>query len=361
MVITLDKKIKEEEKRRILIPFLRQFGRGAFAYATLQRGMKQFFDENLGYISYVTVRHPVFALFSKKFVLADPICAQKDSPELIKRFLRKHPRAVFVPTSEETGLVLRDLGFKVNCIGYEPEISIQEYNTKGNWNELDLIKRARNESKRNGIEVREGIKEVDKRDLEAISQKWIQGKKLNDREIWVYARRPVFEEEEDVRKFIAYQNEMPVGFVFYDPMYKDGKVIGYSDNISRCDEAKFGKLSVAINMEAIDKFKEEGKEILNLCIAPFHKVGQGKMNDDGLTKMFFEFMYNYGDNVYNFKGLSFHKSKYRAREKPVYFASNGIMPVNDVYLAFKSSDIVTSYPETLLKTIKYFFQKKLKN
>ena len=36
-----------------------------------------------------------------------------------------------------------------------PELAVQTYNTAGNWKDLDMIKRARNEAKREGIVIRE--------------------------------------------------------------------------------------------------------------------------------------------------------------------------------------------------------------
>src|SRR5260370_7475909 len=55
----------------------------------------------------------------------------------------------------------------------------------------------------------------------------------------LFRSRPVFDQEEDVRKFVAYDKEGKVaGFVFYDPMYRDGNVFGYSANISRCDRSE---------------------------------------------------------------------------------------------------------------------------
>ena len=184
--------------------------------------------------------------------------------------------------------------------------------------------------------------------MTAVSSKWIAHKKVNDREIWVYARRPVFHHEEDVRKFVAYDREGRVaGFVFYDPMYCDGKVIGYAASISRCDEQQFGRLATAINMLAIEQFKVEGKEILNLCLAPFVKLESGKYQDDWATAKFFQITERFGNDIYNFKGLSFHKAKYRGAEKSLYFAANSPMPSNDVYLAFLSSDITSSYFSTM--------------
>jgi len=340
--------VGQKEKWELLSPFLKRYGQAALAYATLQEGMEYFIDED-GYLAYTSVRHPVFARKTKRIVLSDPVCALENYPRIVRRFLEHSPRAAFGVVSEKCAEALRGLGFKVNCLGYEPEIPIQSYNTKGNWKELDMIKRARNEARREGIVIREeNGAALNRQDLAAISAKWISTKKVNDREIWIYARRPVFGHEEDVRKFVAYDKEGHVaGFVFYDPMYRNGHVFGYSANISRCDEQRFGRLATAVHMEAVERFKTEGKEVLNLLLAPFVKLELGKYNDDWATKLFFKLSARFGNNIYNFKGLSFHKSKYRGQERPLYWASNSLWPSNDVYLAFLSADITRSYFSTL--------------
>jgi len=106
-----------------------------------------------------------------------------------------------------------------------------------------------------------------------------------------------------------------------------------------------------LHMEAIDRFKTEGKEVLNLCLAPFAKLAEGKYNDDFGSKMFFQLSERFGDDIYNFKGLNFHKSKYRGSEKSLYFASNRMNPSMDVYLAFLSSDITRSYWSTFFRLL----------
>ncbi len=342
------KSLSPADKWNLLAPYLQRYGREALAYATLQDGM-EYFIHPAGFISYVTVRHPVFARRGVRVVLSDPVCAPQDLPALLQAFKNVAPRAAFAVVSESCAAVLRDSGFKANCIGYEVELSVQSYNTEGNWKDLDLIKRARNEARREEIVVREvPIETVDRAQLDRVSQRWIGGKKVSDREIWIYARRPVFVKEEGVRKFVATNrsNEV-VGFAFYDPMYRDGRVFGYSANICRCDEQRYGRLATAIHMAAVEVFRTEGCEILNLCLAPFTKLDGGRFNDDAGTKMFFRLSEQYGNEIYNFRGLSFHKSKYRGREKFLYFASNSALPANDVYLAFLSSDITRSYFSTM--------------
>jgi lysylphosphatidylglycerol synthetase-like protein (DUF2156 family) len=212
-----------------------------------------------------------------------------------------------------------------------------------------MIKRARNEAKREGISIREEVIEnVNPAELAELTRKWLGGKKVSEREIWLYARRPILATEPGVRKFVAYDREGHVaGFAFYDPMYRDGKVFGYAANILRCDEQRFGRLVTAIHMEAMDKFKPEGVERLNLCLAPFVGLDRGKFNDDRSVKMFFGWSAKYGNSIYNFNGLAFHKSKYRGSENFLYLASRSAWPTNDLYLAFRAAGITQSYFETL--------------
>jgi lysylphosphatidylglycerol synthetase-like protein (DUF2156 family) len=343
-----------ENKWALLSPHLRRHGREALAYATLQQGM-EYFVHDLGYIAFTTVTHPVFSWKPKRIVLSDPMCAPGDMRELVSDFLKTNPRAVFAVISEGCASVLRELGFKANTVGYEPELAIQNYNTAGNWKDLDMIKRARNEAKREGITIREvDITTIPRNELDALSSKWIGGKKVNDREIWVYARRPVYSHEQDVRKFVAFNKEgTAIGYAFYDPMYRDGKIFGYSANTVRCDEQKYGRLATAVHMTAMDVFKPEGIEVFNLLMCPFTKLSGGVYNDDFATKMFFWISERYGNEIYNFKGLAFHKSKYRGTERSVYFASNsGPFMSNDVYLAFLTSDIANSYFSTMGRLLK---------
>jgi lysylphosphatidylglycerol synthetase-like protein (DUF2156 family) len=349
------KRLGREEKWELLSPFLKQHGREGIAYATLQEGMEYYLAEE-GYIAYTRARHPLFARRAKRIVFSDPICAPEDLRRLINGFLAHDRPAAFCVISEQCAEVLRSMRFKVNCIGYEPLLPIQDYNTRGNWKELDLIKRARNETRREGIAIREedGASLCRRRqELRALSAKWIASKKINDREIWLYARRPVFDHEEGVRKFAAYdpQHRM-AGFAFYDPMYRKGTVFGYSANIVRCDEGRFGRLATALHMEAAEKFKSEGKEILNLLLAPFGRLDCGKFNDDWGAKLFFKLSTRFGNSIYNFRGLSFHKSKYRGVERPLYFASNSLLPSSDICLAFASAGLADGCLATLGKFIR---------
>jgi alpha-beta hydrolase superfamily lysophospholipase len=332
------------EKERWLLPFVRKHGSEALSYATLQDGMEYFITDK-GYLAYTFVRHPVFAPQGVCIGLEDPLCAEEDWPALLDAFFQWNPRACFLVISERFARFLRSRGFKVNCMGPEPLLPIQTYNTQGNWKELDLIKRARNEAKRRGVAIRETrLEDLSKEQLVAASSTWMQTKILNTREIWIYARRPVWTSEPDVRKFVAFDKDnRVVGFVFYDPLYRNGRIYGYAANTVRCDETHYGKLATAIHMEAIECFRKEGLETLNLCLAPFVKLGNGAYNDDALCRWYFELCERFGNDIYNFRGLAFHKAKYRGSEIYIYFASRNRFPANEIYLAYLSAGIASSY------------------
>src|SRR6266566_3797107 len=125
------KSLGRNEKWALLSPFLRRYGREALSYATLQEGM-EYFVNPMGYVAFTSVTHPVFARKGSRIVLSDPVCSAEDLPLMLHAFLEFSPRAAFGVVSERCAGVLREMGCKANCIGYEPEIAIQTYNTHGN-------------------------------------------------------------------------------------------------------------------------------------------------------------------------------------------------------------------------------------
>ncbi|MCE0484629.1 MAG: alpha/beta fold hydrolase [Methylacidiphilales bacterium] len=358
------KRFTRQEKEKLLLPFVRNHGDQALSYATLQDGLEYFITDK-GYIAYAKAFHSVFAPKGRCIALENPLCAPEDRTKLVEEFLRWNPDSCFLVISEDFAAELRMLGFKANCGGPEPELDVQTYNTQGNWKELDLIKRARNEAKRKGVTIREvEIETVPVEQLQDASRVWMQTKILQTREIWIYARPPVFAHEPGVRKFVAFDlSGKAIGFVFYDPMYRQGKVFGYAANTVRCDEIHYGKIATAIHMEAIEVFRQEGIETLNLCLAPFVKMDEGKFNDDAFCTHYFKLCERYGNDIYNFRGLAFHKSKYRGSNKYVYIASKSRFPANDVYLAYQTAGVAVSYlrstGDLLRGIIKGVWQEKL--
>ena len=118
------------------------------------------------------------------------------------------------------------------------------------------------------------------------------------------------------------------------------KVFGYSANIVRCDEQRFGRLATAVHMTAMEKFTAEGKETLNLLLAPFVKLERGKYNDDWGAKLFLTLQRPFRQRHLQLQRPVFPQIQIPGVEKSLYVASNNLLVAsNDLYLAFVSADV----------------------
>lgn len=352
----IDNLLNDSKKWDILSPYLKLHGSEALSYSTLQNGLHYFFVENVGYIAYIQVNHFILSRKGSIIALTDPVCAKDDYALLTEQFVQhfQNHSILFSVVSERYAALLRTLNFKVNCVGYEPYLPIQEYNTRGDWNHFDLIRRAVNEVKRKNIRLKEvtHIEQSDVVQLQRLANLWLNGKIINDHEIWFFTRKPIYQDEPDVRKFVAYDaDNRVIGFAFYDPIYLNNQITGYSAVINRSDEKSYHRLTTALNMYAAEQFKKEGKNVLNLCLAPFDKINKGVYNDDKTVKFFFDLSRKYGEKIYNFSGLSFVKSKYHANEEFKYLASNRSLSLNDIYLAYYASNMVSGYFSMFIKLV----------
>ncbi len=335
-----------EAKWEVLGPYLRRWGWEGFSYATLQDGFEYLVVDGVGYLAYDTVRHPVLAPRDIRAVFCSPICAPEHAPMLVARLLEHGGRACLAPVSEEVARALRPLGFRCVSVGEEPLVPLQTYPLDGDWRDHDLVRRARNEMRRQGVVIREvpDLSAVDREALDRITRGWLSHKPIADREIRAYARPPVHGAEPDVRTFVAWDASGEVaGFGCYDPLYRDGQVFGYSANICRCDESRFSKLSVAMHMTAARVFREEGKEVLNLCLAPFLGVHRAEFRDHRFTEWFFRLSDRYGSRIYNFGGLRDHRVRYKVPGVTKYFASRSLFPPNEAFLAYLGARMVDGY------------------
>jgi hypothetical protein len=86
-------------------------------------------------------------------------------------------------------------------------------------------------------------------------------------------------------------------------------------------------------MEAISAWKIEGKEVLNLMLAPF-ETRRRPLHDDAMVRPLTQRSPN---DIYNFKGLSFHKVNIAFR-KFLYFV-NRLLANNDIYFASCSTSL----------------------
>jgi lysylphosphatidylglycerol synthetase-like protein (DUF2156 family) len=291
-----------------------QFGIRPDAYFNLQPGVSYFDLPGVGFLSYYVQRGiftPVPIVFTR------PVCASAHLRTLIAAFLRTlRGRPLFMGMDYETALVLAGFGFTVNVIGAEFNIALADYSIQGS--RMKYLRTVLHNGAK-GIEVRElHWHEVDAREVERISAEWMRGKKVSSRELRLLTRPPEFGDAWEVRKFYCFKNGRMVGYVFFDPFFRAGTIVGYTANILRVEPGLKppGVLDYAI-LTAIRTFQREQRETLSLGISPLYDIKPVSGETVRLRKLL-ELMYNRLGFLYNFRQLAFHKTRYRATESAVY-------------------------------------------
>jgi lysylphosphatidylglycerol synthetase-like protein (DUF2156 family) len=327
--------------REQVIEFMRKYGEGSLSYSALQEGMQWFVDPELGFVQY----EPTETIIHRAVVLGDPVCAEENREKLIARFLEKYPDPIFIHITKPVGKILEKLGFYINHMGMEITIDIPNFTMTGSKKEF--LRSQKNRATKDGVVVAEIGAEsgVSADDLRKISDEWMHRKAVHDHELQFLVRPAIFEDEFDVRKFVAIRQGKVEGFVFFDPMYRGGKVYGYMANIVRSMSDQSYSVTDFIIIEAFNKFKSEGIELLSLGFCPFFCVEDDEdlHYSKPLTAMY-KHAYEHANYLYSFKSLSFHKERYRpdqpgASRLKVYSATKHVLPLITLYGVFRKMGI----------------------
>ncbi len=306
------------EKKRHLFEMLRHHGSHSLAYSCLQPRLRYFQNGGPGVIAY---RRNL----GVSIALGDPLCAPGDVAELAGAFLEERRGVVFAQVSGRTAETLRDMGLYVTPIGVECEVDVQTFDTRGK--KKQDLRHYRNKAVKGGLVVREepdtsAIRES----LAPISDAWRLTKTVKRREIEFLARPFSPTPEPDIRLFVGYVEEQPKAFVLFDPVYNHGACEGYSTVILRSlPTAPEGALDYII-MQAIEQFREEGMARMSLGLSPGHRINElAQAHGRGARPLLWAIstLYSRGRRIYNLENLCFHKSRYRAKEIPVYAAGLG--------------------------------------
>jgi lysylphosphatidylglycerol synthetase-like protein (DUF2156 family) len=312
----------QSASQAVRLEHLQQYGKGSLAYSALQEGLK-YFTHDLGFVAYRQLDDGPGSVV----VLSDPICSKANLRAFMDEFLKVKNDPIFLHISHETAEICNEKGFTVNQLGVETFIDIQEFNLVGN--KKQQLRNARNGGNKDGLKVIE-IEEMSVDLLKAfkrISDEWMQEKVANANEMRFLVRPMVYVDEIDVRKFVALKDEKIVGFCVFDPMYEEGKVMGYIANQLRSSWNSTYSVVDYIILEAMDKFKAEGKKSLSLGLSPFFKVDDTQeFKHSKLLSAHFKYAFEKANFLYSFKNLARHKSLYRpelpgAHEEKVYTAA----------------------------------------
>lgn len=311
------------------VAWLKQYGSHPMSFSTMQPDMAYFEMPGIGYIAYAQY-------WGMQFALADPVCAPSHREELLDRFLQQHPRALFVQVSKAVVDHLHGRhGYYGTQFGSEAKIALADWSLRGARKQI--IRTAVNGARAQGIEIREGGFD---HDVKRISEAWIRTRRCKNNEIRFLIRPMLIDYREGTRYFYAMLNGEAVGFIFFDPVYKDGRLAGYVPNISRSSANFRQGLWYALMAHALGVFREEGVPYVDLGLVPLQMDGGVEPQESRLLRATMSLIRERMDFLYNFKGLEFAKSRFQGRIEKTYCCHRSAMPALAMTAMFRLTRII---------------------
>ncbi|WP_111497503.1 DUF2156 domain-containing protein [Marinobacter bohaiensis] len=311
------------------VDYLKRFGVHSQSFSTLQPNMDYFDVPGVGYIAYMRK-------WGLTFVLSDPVCAPEDFPVMLERFHNRHPDACYIQVSRPVVDVLHQrFGLYGTQFGSESRIDLGGWSLSGK--KKQIIRTAVNQAARSGITVRERFSDDHTRQ---ISEAWIRTRKVKSNEIRFLIRPMDMTYRENERHFYAYQNGQAVGFIYFDPIYRNNDIISYVPNISRANADFRQGIFYTLMAHAMSVFQAEGVPYLDLGLIPLSLDQTTEPQEARLLKRILHGLYDRGNFLYNFKGLEFTKSRFRGERFKTYCCHRRGLPALEFLAMLKLTRVV---------------------
>ncbi len=311
-------KLDAEAQRSRRLKLVRRWGTFTQAYSTAkQPGLEHFWHGDC-YLAYQQKWHVAC-------VLADPVGPPEDHAALLHAFLKKFRKTCFWQITRTTTQILQDARFWINEIGVDTRLELADYNFAGKKKER--LRHATNWLTKNHFEIREGsfARDINVEEIRVLSDSWQASRRIRGT-VRFFNRPIVFIDEPDVRKFFLFDSDgRPVAFVFFDPIYRDGNVIGYSPSIKRRLPDAPLRAEEGIMKRAIEQFQCEDIEQVMLGLSPLLGITDQEFRSNWLI----HFSWSRGLKAkwlnkyfYNLAGHADFKRRFCGIEEPTYYASD---------------------------------------
>ncbi|NNJ26588.1 phosphatidylglycerol lysyltransferase domain-containing protein [Alienimonas chondri] len=307
---------------------LREHGDFTLAYNAAVHPGLEYFAPGLGgaadgFLAYRTVGPYTFAL-------GDPVAGPDVLPDLVRAFVGEKPQPIFVQATDRTARVLNELNFFVTDLGPDLRLDLPTYTLSGKPKEW--LRYASNWCGRRDYVVKEEASEDDLSAAEVleVSEAWRSTLPPGTREV-IFMNRPlVATPEPGVRRFVLRDAEGTLqNYVFFDPLYRDGRTIGYVTCIKRRRPEAPSLGEAAVMKHAIEVFKAEGREELRLGLSPLAGEADGgkptnPYRENKLLALAFRLGFQAGwinGRLYALANHAEYKRRFRGAEDRTYFAS----------------------------------------
>ena len=292
----------------------------------MQPGLSHFGDER-GFLAYAR-------RWGTTLVLGDPVAPRSRQAELIREFLACQRAVVFCQISESVAELLVEHGYYLNEMGVDTHLDLPSYALSGR--EREWLRYAANWTHRRGLEVCELPSEpAVLAEVAEVSREWRESRTISNREVRFLNRPLVLEAEQDTRRFFLRD---PAGkiqaFVFFDPLYRAGRVIGYCTCFKRRRPEATSYAEAAIMHQAIRQFRSEDRETLSLGLSPMAWITNTRFRRNPFLHFSFRYAFRawwVNRYFYSLVGHAEHKRKFRGIERPTYYASQVLL--NDLRVA----------------------------
>ncbi|WP_203142537.1 DUF2156 domain-containing protein [Marinobacter mangrovi] len=332
-ILSLDRLAGLQEDGRLTfsqrVDYLKQHGAHSQSFSTLQPNMDYFDLPGVGYIAYMRK-------WGMTFVLSDPVAAPEHFELIIEQFHARHPNASYIQVSKPVVDILhRRYGLYGTQFGSESRIDLQKWSLSGK--KKQIIRTAVNQAQRNGVTVMERFSDDHTRE---ISEAWIRTRKVRSNEIRFLIRPMEMDYRENERHFYAYEDGKAVGFIYFDPIYQNNRIISYVPNISRANAEFRQGLFYTLMAHAMEVFQSEGVPYLDLGLIPLSLDKTAEPQEAKLLKKILHGLYAKGNFLYNFKGLEFTKSRFRGESFKTYCCHQRVLPTLEFLAMLKLTRVV---------------------
>ena len=299
------------------LDLIRNHGDFSVAFSTAVQPRLEYFGDSDGYIAFRR-------RWGVSFAIGDPVVPKSKLREILGDFISTHRKPSFVHVTEDTAVQLSAMRFRVNEIGTDTNLDLADYDFKGKKKEW--LRYADNWVKNHDFSIREtNFDEVTPDQIEQVSEAWRKTRTIKKKEVRFINRPIVLEDEPGVRKWFLFD---PAGkmlaFIFFDPLYRDGKIFGVVTCIKRRHPDAPLYAEQALMKRAIDQFKSEGLEVVKLGLSPLANIENKIHRHNKLLHYTSRYYHSAGwvnRYFYNFVGHTKYKKRFRGREEKLYYAS----------------------------------------
>jgi len=297
------------------LALVRQHGDFSLAYSTAVQQKLSYFGDADGYIAFGTkMKH--------HFALGDPVAHPADRPDYIKRFVEAAGGPWFVQIGAETARVLAGLGYQVNRFGIDSRLVLPDHDFSGKRNET--VRYSERWLSKKGFSFAEDKRTIFLDEIARLSENW-RGDRIVKRWEMGFLNRPFADHlGVDMRRFILHgpQGEL-VALLDFDPLFRDGKVIGYTTAFKRKHIDASPHAEIGLTKFAVDRFREEGISVVTLGLSPMVDIEPSGFVESDFWRNAFRRAYDspwVNRRRFNLQGQAAFKRRYHGVEEPVYIA-----------------------------------------